>query len=68
MGVDYTPVALLATQVVSGTNYRLLCAGTPVTPNGVTELYVVDVYEDTSGKAEITDAQKVLLAEYVGIK
>ncbi len=68
VGVGYTPVALLATQVVSGMNYRLLCAGTPVTPNGVTELYVVDVYEDTSGKAEITDAQKVLLTEYVGIK
>ncbi len=66
VGVDYTPVALLATQVVSGTNYRLLCAGTPVVPNGVTELYVVDVYEDTSGNSQITDAQKVLLTKYVG--
>ena len=67
-GVSYTPVALLATQVVSGMNYRLLCAGTPVVPDGVTALYVVDVYEDTSGNAEITDAQKVLLTEYAGIK
>ena len=32
-GVTYKPVALLAKQVVAGTNYVFLCQGTTVTAN-----------------------------------
>lgn len=53
VGVDYTPVALLGTQVVSGMNYSLLCEATVVYPGAVPYYAVVTVYQDTQGKAEI---------------
>ena len=33
-GVGYTPVELLETQIVSGTNYRFLCDSQVVVPDG----------------------------------
>ena len=45
----YTPIALVATQIVSGTNYCILCE-----VNGGFESFVY-VYADLNGKAEITD-------------
>ena len=43
-GATYSPVALLATQVVSGTNYRILCSVTPVTPNAESSYEIVEVF------------------------
>ena len=60
------PVALLGTQIVSGTNYRILCSGTTVTADPVTSLYVVDVYEDLQGAAEVKDIQLIDLTKYAG--
>lgn len=54
-GAEYTPVALLGTQIVSGTNYRLLCLITPVTENPEPYYAVVTVYEDLNGNASITE-------------
>ena len=54
-GASYNPVALLGTQVVAGTNYRILCEVTPVVPNAQTDYMVVQVYADLSGNAEITE-------------
>ncbi|MBQ3285673.1 MAG: hypothetical protein IJH40_08540 [Ruminococcus sp.] len=54
-GTDYTPLALLGTQLVSGTNYCLLCELTPVTANPEPYYAIVTVYEDLQGNAEITD-------------
>ena len=68
VGVGYTPIALLATQLVSGTNYRFLCSGTTVTAEPVTSLYVMEVYEDLDGKAKITTVDMLDLNEYVGAK
>ena len=65
MGVSLSPIAVFGTQVVAGTNYRMLCYGTTVTKDPVTNLYVVTVYEDLEGEAEITDiAPFDLLAYY----
>ena len=61
VGVDYTPVALLSTQVVSGTNYCFLCEATVVYPGAETSYALVYIYADLEGNAEIT--QIVNIAE-----
>ena len=43
LGVNYTPVTVLATQVVNGTNYAYLAAGQTVTAEPVNGWYVVVV-------------------------
>ena len=55
-----SPVALLATQLVSGTNYALLCEVTSsaLSPEG--SCMIVHVYEDLSGNAEITESYAFL--------
>ena len=54
-GVDYTPVAYLASQVVAGTNHRVLCKAEVVAPNAAPKYAIVQIYEDLRGNAEITD-------------
>lgn len=51
--VDYVPVALLSTQVVAGTNYRILCEATEVYPGAETHYAVMTVYEGLDGSANI---------------
>lgn len=55
VGAEYKPVALLATQIVSGTNYSILCEVTPVVPDAESAFAIVHVYQDLEGNAEITD-------------
>lgn len=52
-GVGYTPLRVLATQVVSGTNYAFLAKGVTVTAKPETGYYIVTIYEDLQGKAEV---------------
>lgn len=54
-GTEYTPVALLATQVVAGTNYRIICESKPSVPIPECGYVIVTVYADLNGNAEITD-------------
>ena len=54
-GGTYAPVAYLGSQVVAGTNYRILCKFTPATPDAEANYAIVTVYEDLEGKAEITE-------------
>lgn len=53
VGVNYTPAALLGTQLVSGTNYCFLCEATAVYPDAQPYYAVVTVYQDLQGKAEV---------------
>ena len=53
VGVDYVPVALLSTQTVAGTNYRILCEATTVYPGAEMHYAVVNVYESLEGNANI---------------
>ncbi len=59
--VMYNPVALLATQVVSGTNYKALCRGNDK------NLYVVTWYNDLQGNASLTSAECVNIGAYSGM-
>lgn len=53
VGVSYTPVALLGTQLVSGTNYSFLCEAKVVYPDAQPYYAVVSVYQDLQGQAEV---------------
>ncbi len=64
-GMTLRPLALLGTQVVSGTNYLVLCEGAPVVQDPQEGLYVVTVYADLNGSATISDVQALDLASYV---
>ena len=57
VGVNLSPLALLASQVVSGTNYLILCAGNTVTANPVEGLYVATLYVDTQGNAKLSNVE-----------
>lgn len=54
-GAQYAAVACLGTQVVAGTNHRLLCTVTPVVPDAVSTYAIVTLYEDLEGNAELTE-------------
>ena len=53
VGVNYTPVALLGSQTVSGRNYCFLCEAAVVYPDAQPYYAVVTVYQNLEGKAEI---------------
>ena len=53
VGVDYTPVAYLGSQVVAGTNHCFLCLSRVVIPDAIPKYVLVFIYEDLQGKAEI---------------
>ncbi|MBR5742864.1 MAG: hypothetical protein IKX85_03600 [Clostridia bacterium] len=63
-GVEYTPVALLATQVVSGTNYRILCESRATVPGSVDSYTILVVYQDLQGGAEIIETYPFEKEEY----
>lgn len=55
VGVDYAPIAYLASQTVSGTNHAFLCSARVVRPDAKPYYALVCVYQDLQGKAEILD-------------
>ena len=60
LGCDYEPVALLATQVVSGTNYCILARTSTVTAQPYTTYQLVYVYQDLEGNCEALQFQDLL--------
>lgn len=55
----FEPVALLATQIVSGTNYCVLCKMVPVLPDAKPAYVNVYLYVDLSGNASILEIQDI---------
>ena len=64
-GLELEPVALLGTQVVSGTNYMFLCKGTTVTEKPSTDYKIVIVYNDLKDKSSIKGVEDFDLNMYV---
>lgn len=62
-GVDLEPVAVLATQLVAGTNYAYLCKATTVTADPTTHWVVAVVYNNLEGDATITNVEDIELAD-----
>ena len=59
VGATYTPVALLATQLVAGTNYCILCQITPVVPDPVPSWGLLYLYADLEGNVEIMNVYEL---------
>ena len=53
VGVSYTGVAYLGSQVVAGTNHCLLCKAAVVVPDAVPKYVLIYIYEDLRGNASI---------------
>ena len=64
VGATYTPVALLSTQLVSGTNYCILCQITPVVQNAVPSWNLVYIYVDLEGNAEIMNVWEIYVDKH----
>ncbi len=60
LGVDYAPVALIGTQLVSGTNYRVVCKATAVAPDAKAFYAILEIYQKLDGSVECT---KILTSE-----
>ncbi len=58
-GYTYEPYALLATQVVSGMNYCILCRGHAVVPEPSQEIMLLYLYKDLNGNAEIIGKKNI---------
>ena len=53
LGVNYTPVVYLGSQVVAGTNHAFLCQATVVYPGALPKYVIVYLYEDLQGHVSI---------------
>lgn len=65
VGLTLKPTAVLASQTVAGTNYKVLAYGAPVVPNPAYDLYVVTIYDAIGGEAEITSVEVFDLISYL---
>ena len=63
-GAEYTPIALLSTQLVAGMNYCILCQITPVVPNAEASWALVYIYADLEGNAEITNVYELYIPQH----
>lgn len=63
-GNGLTPMALLGTQVVAGSNFAILCHSTLVTENPVSQIQVATVYADLEGNSEITNLCTIDAADF----
>lgn len=63
-GSELKPVVYVASQVVSGTNYMILCEATTTTETPSTSYQMVIVYADLDGNAEITQIKEFDLNAY----
>lgn len=63
VGASYTPIALLGTQVVAGSNYAILCSGTRTTYPAIKTLNLVKLYVDLEGNSQIISISNINLSE-----
>ena len=59
-GFEYEPLAVLAKQIVNGTNYCILCRGRFAVENARTEMMLVYIYEDLNGNASVTGIRTLI--------
>ncbi len=59
VGAGYTPVQVIATQVVNGTNYAYLAMGQTVTADPISNYYVLTINETPSGEVSLLNIKKI---------
>lgn len=60
VGVKYVPVLYVASQLVSGNNYCIICQSTTATNSPIQGCKVVYIYADLQGNAHITRIEDVI--------
>ena len=63
-GISYNPIAIVGKQIVSGTNYAILCYAKASANELPESIYLVTFYKDLNGNQEITYQSYVDLAEF----
>ena len=61
---NVTILAYLGKQIVSGTNYALLCRGDYDSDETATALMVITVYEDLDGNSEISNVRQIDISSF----
>ena len=64
VGVTYLPVATLAEQSVSGTNYAVLCYGRMSDQNATEGVYLLTIYVDENNTTEVVSIASIKLSDY----
>jgi len=67
-GMSFAPISILATQVVSGTNYAYLCEGTMVTQESTSSLYIALLYEGFSGEVSLLQVKELKISDLLAEK
>jgi hypothetical protein len=60
VGVKYVPVLYVASQLVSGMNYCIVCKTTAVTNPPISNCKTLYIYADLSGNATITKIESIV--------
>ena len=63
-GTTYSPITILGKQLVSGTNYAILCYGKPSYENKNEAIYLLTLYEDLNKTQEIISQAYINLDNY----
>ena len=64
VGVDYSPIGVLAEQYNMGVNYAVLCYGQPSYQGALPGIYMLTLYVDKTNKAEIVSIASINLADF----
>ncbi len=64
LGVDYTPVAYLGSQVVAGMNHCFLCVATTVVPGAEPSYALAYMYQDLSGGVKLMNVVRFDFGAY----
>ena len=57
LGAEYEPIAYLGHQLVAGTNHKILCKVTPVSPDAAASYVIITIYVNLQGETEIIETQ-----------
>lgn len=68
MGTHYEPIACLASQVVAGANYAVLCKATIPAADDAVELRVVTIYAGVDGSYEVLGTKTLNVSELAGVQ
>lgn len=63
-GMSYKPLVIVGKQIVSGTNYAVLCYGSATVPDAKEGIYLLTLYEDLNGNGELLSSAYIDLANF----
>lgn len=59
IGINYTPIKLIAVQFTNGMNYAFLAQGTTLTSKPSTDYYIITIYDDFKDTLELKAINKI---------